>query len=69
MNAYICDRCGETFVIGSGAIVQAYRNDHTRSVRRINRQQHVDLCPKCILALDVFINDGKLEKEGLNEDR
>ena len=57
MKAYFCDRCGQAYPYSNVTIIRAYRND--RKVRRFGgnlRLDRVELCPKCILDLDGWIN-------------
>lgn len=65
MDAYICDRCGRSYPISNRTMIQATRSGEIETTRRIgqSRLPHVDLCPRCILAFDAFIDGYAKEVE------
>lgn len=61
MKAYFCDRCGEAYPIRNKVTLNAWKVDEKgnygkRSLGGEKRLLDADICPKCILKLDDWLN-------------
>ena len=57
-HAYFCDRCGTPYPISNVTTIEAHRvDDNLRTLGSCaNRTTHFQLCPKCVLLLDQFLD-------------